>query len=202
MKTKEPSQKWLGFLFSRKPDPKGLAFSFCSFYNFCKKGFRMDYKLLKRKLGNICKADLPLNFAVYQLRKEIKDAGQQPGSDQWLYYEQNREYLRQRVVEIDPNLKSVTTEAVCHVFISQRKSGRKKSDEGTRDQLLRLIKERGSCECYWRHNFPGECSNDLHLDRLLPGKRGGTYEDKNVVISCGYHNISRGKKPIEEQVMR
>lgn len=158
--------------------------------------------MVKRKPSNICKADLPLNFAVYQLRKEIKEACQQPGSDQWLYYDQNREYIRNRVVEIDETLYDKTSDDVCHVFISQRKSGRKNSDEGTRDQLLRLIKERGSCECYWRHNFPGECSNDLHLDRLLPGNRGGTYEDKNVVISCGYHNISRGKKLIEEQVMK
>ena len=150
----------------------------------------MEYKLKKRKKSKLCKADLPLNIAVYKLRQEITAAKQDQGSDQWFYTE-NWQYIMKRLLEIDPNLKDVSEDEVFHVFITQRKAGHKKGKEGSRDQILRLILERGSCECHWKHNFPGKCSDDLSLDRLLPGHRDGTYDDRNVVISCLFHNVKK-----------
>lgn len=40
-----------------------------------------------------------------------------------------------------------------------------------------------------------------HIDRLLPGRRGGAYSPENITLSCGTCNISKGAKLAPEGVM-
>ena len=42
------------------------------------------------------------------------------------------------------------------------------------------------------------CSEELHLDRIIPGSKGGRYVVENCMLTCTKHNISRGDKSIED----
>jgi hypothetical protein len=52
--------------------------------------------------------------------------------------------------------------------------------------------------CFWAHRVPGKCSDELDLDRLVTGYHGGRYSLENCIISCSFHNRSRGNLTVEE----
>lgn len=56
--------------------------------------------------------------------------------------------------------------------------------------------------CFWANRVPGECSEELDLDRLVTGSHGGRYTVENCIISCSFHNRSRNDRTVEEYLLQ
>ncbi|QDU59328.1 hypothetical protein Pan216_01560 [Planctomycetes bacterium Pan216] len=53
-----------------------------------------------------------------------------------------------------------------------------------------------SPQCFYKGKVAGECTCEVDLDRIMPGKRGGVYTIDNTVLSCSRHNRERGCKEV------
>jgi len=53
-------------------------------------------------------------------------------------------------------------------------------------------------ECFYQGKLTTQCSREVDLDRIKPGKRDGQYTIENTVLSCSRHNRSRGGKEVEQ----
>ena len=53
-------------------------------------------------------------------------------------------------------------------------------------------------QCFYAGRVDSECNNEVEVDRIVPGTRGGMYIPGNCMLACGRHNSSRGDKTIEE----
>jgi len=136
--------------------------------------------------------DIPLLEAIYDLRREMEDDGECPGSDSWTSDEEKRVELTRRLLG---KLILNVNQRMIDAWIGFRKAsdadGRKKSE-----LIVEVARAHGS-RCFYADRGLGECSNDVDLDRIVPGSRGGKYSVENCIISCGRHNRSRGDANIE-----
>ena len=53
-------------------------------------------------------------------------------------------------------------------------------------------------QCYYKNRGNGPCSNEIHLDHVIPRSKGGQDIVEHLQISCGTHNTERGNKAIED----
>jgi hypothetical protein len=86
-----------------------------------------------------------------------------------------------------------TLDDICSAWVGYRKNGRK------HDLTVDVANAHG-CRCFWANRGLGPCSDDLTVDRLVPGSLGGQYTVENCVVSCGRHNSKRGNRTIEEML--
>ncbi len=86
---------------------------------------------------------------------------------------------------------------VANVWMSMRKSG----PDGIRLKCEVAMSNGGVFCCFYAPRNVGPCSQDVSLDRLVPGSRGGEYTVANSVIACAKHNSSRSNQPIEEYLL-
>ncbi len=131
---------------------------------------------------------LPLLIAVHETAIEMNGKEEFPGSDNWTSDELKRMELTKRVV---CRLINNADQEVIDMWIKYRKS---------RDQKMALIAEVAALHgsrCAYAHRGKGECSSDIHLDRIVPGSMGGEYTLENCQIACGRHNTMRGDSSIE-----
>ena len=77
-----------------------------------------------------------------------------------------------------------------HAWVGYRKNG------GRNDLLIRCAKFHGR-RCFFGARGLGECSDDIDLDRIIPGSRGGEYTVENCFLACSRHNRQRGDRSIE-----
>ena len=137
--------------------------------------------------------DLPLYDAVYAVRKAMEAAGENPGSDDWTADEQKRRELTGRIVAA---LTTDTEQRMIDAFIGFRKSpnvdGKKKIE------LIMDVRRAHGDQCFYRGRGRGECSEEVDLDRIVPGSRGGRYTVENCMLVCSRHNRMRGDQAIEE----
>ena len=76
--------------------------------------------------------------------------------------------------------------------ITYRKSSKRKL-------LAELIEVHGS-RCIYAGRGLGECSDELEVDRIRPGSKGGEYTMANCVVSCRSHNGARSDKSFEDYI--
>ena len=138
--------------------------------------------------------DIPLNVAVFLLRKKMSAAGQKVGAEKWTLYDEFRSLLREQVIELDQSLSGVTTDNVCRVFLQQRKNKK-------RQMAVELGISRG-WKCFYEGRNGTLCDDLLTVERLVPGVRGGTYDSANTIISCHRHNTQRNSQSLEEYLSK
>jgi hypothetical protein len=138
--------------------------------------------------------ELPLYRAVAEVRREMMECNEQPNSDLILTNEENRTDFCQRVMlKMDFN-----GSAIIDANIKFRK-GSGVNDAGQKKlEIICMLSIIHGDRCFYANRGLGECSDDVHLDRIIPGSRGGEYTVQNCLLSCGFHNTSRGDKSIEE----
>jgi hypothetical protein len=75
---------------------------------------------------------------------------------------------------------------------------RKLNQEHLRKRLIILehARKQSTPECFYKGKVVTTCSDEVDLDRVKPGKRGGEYTLSNTVLSCSRHNRERGCKEI------
>lgn len=146
----------------------------------------------KRKPDRIKKADIPLNVAIYKVRQEIIKRGKKPSAEHWTFEEQSRDFIKKRVGEIDPQLAEVSVDKMIGVYLQIRKSKKRR--------LLIEVAELYGWTCFYLHSSNTICNEEVSLERLKPGKRGGEYEKGNVRVACMHHNRERATKQLEDFV--
>lgn len=137
--------------------------------------------------------ELPTFIAIYRVERlidERRTAGEDLppfGSDDWLIDPARRADLLSMIQSF-----LVPDESLLRNYIRYRKSG---------DKRLRLMVEVAiahGATCFFRGRGRGECSDEVDLDRIVPGSRGGEYTLENCQIACSRHNRERGDRTIEE----
>jgi hypothetical protein len=137
--------------------------------------------------------ELPLYQAVYRGYQVTE----KPGAEHWITTRAKEVYKLVLMDLVDQEAWTeegipYSLECVIEVWRSIRKSPDRKIERTCEVSLTH-----GS-RCFYSNRGLGECSGDVHLDRLIPGSRGGEYNVRNCVIACSFHNQARGDQSIED----
>lgn len=133
-------------------------------------------------------SEMPLHKAIYEARQEITN----PGSDRWIC--ESSEYLV-RLVYAKLPLPMVGRYSPETVIAAYRNF--RKRDEAKAGLVVEVANAHGSA-CFMRYRNRGECSDNVHLDRIVPGSRGGEYNVANCILMCSRHNCQRGDRTLED----
>lgn len=137
--------------------------------------------------------DLPLLEAIRQL---FDDPGY-TRSEISLISDAGREWTLQKVIaNLPPELIGhYRFERILLLVNQHRKLGR----EHRKKRLLILDHARNmkKAQCFYFGKVSTPCSDEIDLDRVKPGKRGGVYTLDNTVLSCSRHNRSRGCQEVD-----
>ena len=138
--------------------------------------------------------DLPLQEAILKLFEDPEFVR----TESLLIEEQGREWVLQKVIANLPT-EYVGKYRFERILLSVNQF-RKLSQEHLRKRLIILEHARKMTvpECFYKGKVGSECSSDVDLDRVKPGKRGGKYTVHNTVLSCARHNRQRGCKEVVE----
>lgn len=137
--------------------------------------------------------ELPIYKACHEVHQEMEIRGEFPGADGWTSNDEQRVEITKRIMA---RLIEESDQTLLDCFMTYRKSSRV---DGVRKLALivEVAKAHGS-KCFYANRGKGECSNEVQLERLVPGARGGIYSLANCVIACSHHNQMRSDTPIEE----
>jgi len=137
--------------------------------------------------------DLEVLGAVYDVRAKMEADGEQPGADDWTTNEKKRAELTRRILR---RLECTVQQRLIDAWIAFRKSpnvnGKKKA------ALVVEVARLHGPVCFYAGRGLGECSDEIDLDRLIPGSRGGEYTIENCILSCSRHNRMRGDASLED----
>jgi hypothetical protein len=144
--------------------------------------------------------DLVLYDAIYEARQEIQD----PGSSKWEAVESHNDTMVRCVYKHLKlaDIPRFTAEQITKAWGDWR---RQKVEQDTPEEKFKceLIVEvarsfGNSCFMRGRVATSNGCAEELHLDRIIPGSKGGRYVLENCMLTCTTHNVSRGDRSIEE----
>ena len=136
--------------------------------------------------------DLPLQEAIRQLFDDPKFVR----SEALLITDAGREWVLQNVISKLP-ATLIGYYRFEHILLSVNQF-RKLSKDHVQKRLIVLEHARNmkhAC-CFYRGKVSTACSDEVDLDRVKPGKRGGKYTVENTVLSCSRHNRQRGCKEV------
>lgn len=136
--------------------------------------------------------ELPLQEAVRKIF-EIPDFVR---SETLLITDTGREWILQNVISRLPS-SLIGYYRFEHILLSVNHF-RKLSKDSLQKRLIVLEHARNmnvAC-CFYEGKVSTECSCEVDLDRVKPGKRGGKYSVENTVLSCSKHNRQRGCKEV------
>ena len=136
--------------------------------------------------------DLPLQQAIAELFNEQDFVR----SELLLIAEEDREWILQQVIFKLPH-DMIGKYRFEHILLSVNQF--RKMDKVSRAKRLLVIqhsRKMQKAECFYRGKLATECTNEVDLDRIKPGRRGGAYTIENTVLSCSRHNRSRGSKEV------
>lgn len=138
-------------------------------------------------------ADLPLQLAV----QKLFDDPDFVRSEALLIEDAGREWILQKVISFLPN-ESIGRYRFERILLSVNQF-RKLNQEHRRKRLIILehAKKMRPPECFYKGKIGTDCTEEVDLDRVKPGKRGGGYSVENTVLSCSRHNRERGCKEVE-----
>jgi hypothetical protein len=137
--------------------------------------------------------DLPLQEAIRKLFEESDFVR----SEALLISDRGREWILQKIIANLPH-GLVGAYRFEHILLSVNQF-RKLNKEHLAKRLLILehARKMQKAECFYKGKLITDCSYEVDLDRVKPGKRGGAYAIENTVLSCSRHNRSRGSKEVE-----
>ncbi|MEQ1904339.1 MAG: hypothetical protein ABL888_09160 [Pirellulaceae bacterium] len=132
--------------------------------------------------------DLPLQEAV----KKLFDDPSFVRSESLLITDIGREWVLQKVIANLPK-ELIGHYRFEHILLSVNQF-RKLNKEHIHKRLIVLAHARNMKlpHCFYQGKVSSQCSEDVDLDRVKPGKRGGEYTIDNTVLSCSRHNRQRG----------
>lgn len=139
--------------------------------------------------------ELPLYCAIAKVRKHITESGERGAGDSYWEHGKGAIELTRMIVGA---MTTTADESLVRAYVKYRKSCGVGDDSGTKklDIIAELYPH--SHVCFYANRGLGECSEDVDLDRILPGAHGGEYSVANCVISCARHNRQRGDMPLAE----
>lgn len=137
--------------------------------------------------------DLPLLEAIYQLFQDPEYVK----SELTLISDVGREWTLQKVITLLPHhmVGKYRFERILLLVNQFRKLG--KEHRFKRDIILQHARNMSIAQCFYKGKLSTACSEEIDLDRIKPGKRGGAYSIENTVLSCSKHNRSRGCAEVE-----
>jgi hypothetical protein len=135
--------------------------------------------------------DLILFEAVHDVYQEVEN----PRSSDWLMVEEKRDELCRLIRSRLP----YDQEHLLRAWDQYGKSQKAEIGNELKKLALTVIVARThGRRCFFANRGKGACSNDVSIDRIVPGSRGGRYTVENCVLVCGSHNSQRGDKSVEE----
>jgi hypothetical protein len=144
--------------------------------------------------------ELHLYCAIYRVRENIKAMSKSGelesiSSSHWERGEGAIHLTRMIAEELIDEVNELYVDA----FVRFRKSANV-DDEGNKklDIIASLASGNKLPKCFYEKRGLGECSDDVDLDRILPGSQGGRYTIANCVLSCSRHNRQRGDMGFSE----
>ncbi len=137
--------------------------------------------------------DLPLQEAV----KQLFDDPSFVRSESQLITDVGREWVLQKVIASLPK-ELIGHYRFEHILLSVNQF-RKLNKVHLHKRLIILAHARNmkSPHCFYQGKVTSSCSQEVDLDRVKPGKRGGEYSIDNTVLSCSRHNRQRGCTEVE-----
>jgi hypothetical protein len=144
---------------------------------------------------------LTLTFEDLPLQESIKKLFEDPEfvrSEALLITDAGREWILQKVISELPQ-SLVGHFRFEHILLSVNQF-RKLNKANIKKRLIILEHARNlkKPKCFYKDKIGTPCSNEIDLDRVKPGKRGGEYSIENTVLSCSKHNRQRGCKEVVE----
>jgi hypothetical protein len=132
--------------------------------------------------------DLPLQQAI----KTLFDDPEFVRSESLLITDVGREWVLQKVIACLPTAL-IGHYRFEHILLSVNQF-RKLNKEHIEKRLIIIEHARNMRDpkCFYEGKVGTPCSNEIDLDRVKPGKRGGQYSVDNTVLSCSKHNRQRG----------
>jgi hypothetical protein len=137
--------------------------------------------------------DLPQQEAIFKLFGESDFVR----SEALLISDRGREWILQKIIANLPH-ELVGAYRFEHILLSVNQFRKlNKAHLAKRRLILNHARKMQKAECFYKGKLSTECSNEVDLDRVKPGKRGGIYAIENTILSCSRHNRSRGSKEVE-----
>jgi hypothetical protein len=138
--------------------------------------------------------DLPLQEAIRKLFEDPEFVR----TESLLIEERGREWVLQKVIANLPQ-ECIGKYRFERILLCVNQF-RKLNQEHLRKRLIILdhARKMTAAECFYRGKVGTDCSDEVDLDRVKPGKRGGEYTVENTVLSCSRHNRERGCKEVVE----
>ena len=138
--------------------------------------------------------DLPLLEAIRQLFDDPVHVR----SEATLISDAGREWTLQKVISLLPHemVGKYRFERILLLVNQFRKLN--KEHRFKRLLILQHANNMTTAQCFYSGKVSTLCSEEIDLDRIKPGKRGGEYSMKNTVLSCSKHNRSRGCTEVEK----
>lgn len=140
-------------------------------------------------------SDFPMYEAIYEVRNQMIAAGESPGTEAWYVDDEKRMEFCRRVVT---QMVLDSDQEILNAAVAFRKGSKAEGTEIKKLDLLMMVAKVHGRTCFYAGRGFGACSADVHLDRLVPGSRGGKYTVENCVVSCGRHNSMRSDRSMEE----
>lgn len=136
--------------------------------------------------------DLPLQEAVRKLFAQSDFVR----TESLLIEQEGREWVLQQIIASLPR-ECIGRYSFERILLSVNQF-RKLNQEHLKKRLIILEHARKMVvhECFYKGKVGSECSNEVDLDRVKPGGRGGEYTVDNTVLSCSKHNRQRGCKEV------
>jgi hypothetical protein len=148
-------------------------------------------------------SELPLYRAIQKVYELVESGGGSPRGNRWLIDQANQRQLYKMMVDQMDDFTCGVPWTMTEVLSAWETYGKAHSvcdDKSTKYDIIIDVAARFGNTCFYRGRVPTPCSEDIHLDRLLPGKREGEYTRENSILSCSTHNQERGGKSIEDYV--
>ena len=152
-------------------------------------------------MAKIFRQKLTITFDALPLQEAVRKLFEDPEfvrSESLLIEGQGREWVLQKVIA---NLsKECVGKYRFEKILLSVNQFRKLNREHLKKRLIILehARKMTTPECFYKGKVGTECSSEVDLDRVKPGRRGGEYTVQNTVLSCSRHNRQRGCKEVVE----
>lgn len=137
----------------------------------------------------------PLYEAICDVYRTVDN----PRQEIWDHVE--RETLCRKILERFPlgsPWLSLSADQIMKAWSSFGKVNIEKGNPVKKGELIVAVGRIHGRKCFYADRDIGECTNNVSLDRLVPGARGGKYSVRNCVIACDFHNTHRRDTNIED----